>query len=79
MSIRTATLINQFENHMNELYPPPVVWGMTCHDSSAIMKHVDPIGYREAFLNWIDAEVRDGRLPESCIDADCDTEYVVFG
>lgn len=56
-------LESQFEEMINESYPLVEIIGMYFEPGRAL-KELDPIAFRESFLNYIDGMVQDGELEE---------------
>lgn len=48
-------LQEMFDELIDDSNPPIRIWSMH-YDTSRVLKHVDPIAYRCAFLEWIDSE-----------------------
>jgi hypothetical protein len=44
-----------FQEFFNEVFPP-VEFGCLTYDAADVLKSVDPIAYRQEFLNWLDSE-----------------------
>lgn len=51
---------DKFQDYMNELNPVVSIAGID-YDPARVLKEVDPISYRQEFLNWVDSETQDGR------------------
>ena len=47
--------VNAFEDMLDEVCGPVIIAGHS-YDAAYALKEVDPIAYREAFLNWLDSE-----------------------
>lgn len=56
-------LEDMFEDFLDEVTPVVEVLGMS-YNPSQVLKHVDPIAYREEFSNWLDSECQEGSLEE---------------
>lgn len=50
-----SELENEFREQLNELYDPYKI-GIFEFYAGDILKEMDPIAFREDFLNWLDAE-----------------------
>lgn len=48
-----------FEEFINEMWPTVEVCGYHM-DPARVLKEVDPIAYRQEFLNWMDSQTEDG-------------------
>jgi len=46
---------DQFDDFLNEVNGDIHIGNLT-YTTSQVLKEVDPIAYREEFLNWLDAE-----------------------
>lgn len=51
---------DRFQDFLNEIHEMVKI-GDYNYDPARVLKEVDPIAYREEFLNWLDSEERDGR------------------
>ena len=56
-------LEEQFEDMLNDVYPMIEIVGMY-FESGTALKELDPIAFREAFLDYINSQVEDGELEE---------------
>lgn len=56
-------LEEQFEDMLNDVYPMIEIVGMY-FEPGAALKELDPIAYRESFLDYINSQVEDGELEE---------------
>lgn len=45
---------DRFDEFLDEVTEPMVIFGMT-YTVSDVLRNVDPIAYRECFLDWLDA------------------------
>ncbi len=61
--ITEEELMDRYENMLNEVYEPVSICGYSYEQGSAL-KELDPIAFRQGFLDYIDVEVKDGALIE---------------
>lgn len=47
--------LQKYDEYLTDAFGDIIVCGITM-DSGHVLKECDPIGYREGFNNWIDAE-----------------------
>jgi len=50
----------KFQEFVNETHETITVMGLD-YDPARVLKDVDPIAYRQEFLNWVDSETQEGR------------------
>lgn len=50
---------DMFDDFLNEFNPTVSVMGYD-YDPARVLKEVDPIAYRQEFLNWVDSNESDG-------------------
>ena len=61
--IDDSELDQRFKDWLDEAYEPVSIVGLEYRTSMAL-KAVDEIAYREAYNNWLDAEIRDNSIKE---------------
>ena len=55
MSVSERELENIFDEYFEEAMPL-VVFGPLSYAASKVLKTVDPVAYRQEFINWLDSE-----------------------
>ena len=48
-------LLERFNEQFNEVFPL-VQFGSLSYEAANVLESVDPIAYRQEFLNWLDSE-----------------------
>lgn len=60
-------LTEQYEEMLDSVYDVVSVCGYEYAASTALLR-LDPVAYRQGLLDWVDAQVEDGHLPEEARD-----------
>lgn len=61
-------LEGRYDEYLDEVYPSVSVAGYE-YSTSRALKEIDPTAYRCGFVDWLDAEIKEGTLGDEC---DCD-------
>nr|DAV40554.1 MAG TPA: hypothetical protein [Caudoviricetes sp.] len=56
-----SELEDTFADRLNDCYGPVSVCGYE-YDAGRVLREVDPVAFREGFLDWLDAQQSDGEL-----------------
>ena len=56
-----SELEDTFADGLNDCYGPVSVCGYE-YDAGRVLREVDPVAFREGFLDWLDAQQSDGEL-----------------